>query len=147
MIRNRKENDPINGRPMTNQRRLLLEILRDAEGHIDAKELYRQASSRDSSISQATVYRTLKLFKELGLIEERLFGRIRCYYEVSGLPDHQHLICRGCGKVMEFNNPHFNELVKAVELEHGFRVTKAELYLKGYCPDCEEKETSDSMSE
>ena len=140
MSRNRKQDNPIRGHPLTNQRRLLLELLRDAEGHIDAKELYRRAGARDESISPATVYRTLNLFKELGLIDEMRLGKIRCFYEVKQSPEHQHLVCKGCGKVMEIQSPHFQRLVKAVQREHGFRVTKAELYLEGYCPECEDKE-------
>ncbi len=140
MSRNRKNDNPIQGHPLTNQRRLLLELLRDAEGHIDAKELYLRASTRDESISPATVYRTLNLFTELGLVDEMRLGKIRCYYEVKKSPEYQHLVCRGCGKVMEFQNHHFHKLVKAVQREHGFKVTRAELYLEGYCPECEEKE-------
>jgi Fe2+ or Zn2+ uptake regulation protein len=140
MSRNRKQNNPIQGHPLTNQRQLLLELLRDAEGHVDAKELYRRASARNDSISPATVYRTLNLFKELELVDEMRLGKIRCCYEVKQSPEHQHLVCRVCGKVMEFQSPHLQRLVKAVRREHGFRVTKAELYLEGYCPECEVKE-------
>ena len=140
MSRNRKQDNPIQGHPLTNQRRLLLELLRDAEGHVDAKELYRRASVRDESISPATVYRSLNLFKELGLVDEMRLGKIRCYYEIKQSREHQHLVCRGCGKVAEFQNPYFQKLVKAVRREHGFNVIKAELYLEGYCPECEEKE-------
>jgi Fur family ferric uptake transcriptional regulator len=139
MSRNIKQGNPIQGHTLTNQRRLLLDLLRDAEGHIDAKELYRRASIRDESISPATVYRTLNLFTELGLIDEIRLGKVRCYYEVKQSPEHQHLVCQGCGKVIEFQNPHFRKLVQAVRREHGFNVTKAELYLEGYCPECEEK--------
>lgn len=117
-----------------------MEILRDAEGHVDAKELFRRASVRDGSISPATVYRTLNLFKELGLIDEMRLGNIRCFYEIRQTPEHQHLVCRGCGKVMEFQNPYFKKLIEEVQREHGFQVTKAELYLEGYCPECEERE-------
>lgn len=140
MIRNRKQDNPIKGHPLTSQRRLLLEILRDTEGHVDAKELFRRASARDESISQATVYRTLNLFKELGFIDEMRLGKIRCYYEIKQSPEHQHLVCQGCGKVMEFQSPYFEKLIEAVGQEHSFRVTKAELFLEGYCPECEDKE-------
>lgn len=139
MSRNRKQDDPIQGRPLTNQRRLLLELLRGTEGHIDAKELYHRASVRDESISPATVYRSLNLFKELGLVDEIRLGKIRCYYEIKQSTEHQHLICQGCGKVMEFQTPHFQELIESVRREHGFNITKAELYLEGYCPECGEK--------
>ena len=140
MSLNFKQNNKIHGHSMTSQRRLLLELLRDAEGHIDAKELYRRASAKDDSIGQATVYRSLNLFKELGLVDEMRLGKIRCYYEIKQSLEHQHLVCQGCGKVMEFQNPHFQKLIEAVRREHGFKVTKAELYLEGYCPECEEKD-------
>jgi Fe2+ or Zn2+ uptake regulation protein len=140
MIRNRNIDNPIQGHTLTSQRRLLLGILRDTEGHMDAKELYRRAIARDESISQATVYRALNLFKELGLIDEMRLGTIRCFYEVKQSPEHQHLVCQGCGKIMEFSSPHFQKLVEAVQHERSFKVTKAELFLEGYCPECGEKE-------
>jgi Fur family ferric uptake transcriptional regulator len=142
MSRNRNQDNPIQGHPLTNKRRLLLELLHDTEDHVDAKELYRRASAIDESISPATVYRSLNLFRELGLVDEIRLGKIGCYYEIKRSPEHQHLVCRGCGKVIELQNPYFRKLIKAVRLEHGFNVTKAELYLEGYCSECEEKEKS-----
>ena len=94
MSRSRKKDNPIPGHPLTNQRRLLLELLRNAAEHIDAKELYRRASARDESISPATVYRSLNLFKELGLIDEIRLGNIRCYYEIKQASEHHHLVCQ-----------------------------------------------------
>jgi len=137
---NKSQTSQMKGRPLTTQRRLLLELIRDADGHIDAKELYRRASAIDESIGSATVYRSLNIFTELGLVDEMRLGKLRCYYEIKQSPGHQHLLCRGCGKVIEFQNPHFNKLIKAVRREHGFKITKAELYLEGYCPECEDKE-------
>jgi Fur family ferric uptake transcriptional regulator len=139
MSRNLNNDNPMHGHPLTSQRRLLLELLRDARGHMDAKELYRLASIRDTSISPATVYRSLNLFKELGLIEQRRLGNVCCYYEIKQSPGHQHMICQGCGKVIEFQDPHFQNLIKTVQDEHGFNVTKAELYLEGYCTGCKDK--------
>jgi len=143
MSRNRKIDNPIKGHPLTNQRRLLLGLLRDVEGHIDAKELYRRASAKDESISQATVYRTLNLFKESGLIDEMRLGKLRCCYEIKKSSEHQHLVCRGCGKVMEFQTPYFQKLIDAVRREHGFKITKADLCLEGYCEHCEQEEKGD----
>jgi Fur family ferric uptake transcriptional regulator len=140
MSRNRKQVNPIQGHPLTNQRRLLLERLRDAEGHIDAKELYRRASAIDKSISPATVYRSLKLFKELGLVDEMRLGQVRCYYEIKQSREHQHLVCQGCGRVIEFQNPLIGKLIEGIRREQGFHVTKAELFLEGYCRDCEKKQ-------
>jgi Fur family ferric uptake transcriptional regulator len=144
MSRNCNSDNPIRGHPFTTQRQLLLELLHEAEGHIDAKELYRRASTRDESISPATVYRTLKLFKELGLIDEMRLSKFRCYYEVRGSSEHQHLVCYGCGKVIEFDNPLVRKLIEAVQHQQNFNVTKAELYLEGYCTDCKDKEKTQS---
>ena len=127
------------GHPLTSQRRLLFELIRQADEHIDAKELYRRASSKDESISPATVYRSLNLFKQLGLVDERRLGKMCCYYEIKQPLEHQHLVCRGCGKVIEFESPLIRKLVDKIQREHGFNVTKAELYLEGYCLECEER--------
>lgn len=131
------------GHPLTTQRRLLLELIREADGHIDAKELYRRASSKDESVSPATVYRSLNLFKQLGLVDERRLGKVRCYYEIKQTLGHQHLVCQGCGKVIEFDSPLIRKVVDKVQREHGFKVTKAELYLEGYCEHCEQEEKGD----
>ena len=135
---NRKELE-MQGHPLTAQRRLVLELLRNAGGHIDAKELYRRATDKDESISPATVYRSLNLFKKLGLVDERWLGKVHCFYEMKQSLEHQHLVCQGCGKVIEFESPIVSELVDKVNLEHGFDVTKVELYLEGYCKQCKDK--------
>ena len=130
---------PMQGHFLTAQRRLLLELIRNAEGHIDAKELYQRARAREGSIGPATVYRSLSLFKQLGLVDGRKLGKVCCCYEIKKSSEHQHLVCQRCGKVIEFQNPHFQKLIKAVQREHGFKITRAELCLEGYCPECEEQ--------
>ena len=130
------------GRVVTSQRHLLLRLIRRAGGHMTAKELYRLASSRNESISLATVYRTLQLFKELGVIEERRLGQVYCYYEIKESREHQHLVCRCCGKVTEFESLPIRKLVEKVGRDHGFNTTKIELYMEGNCQQCT-KEASD----
>jgi len=136
----RKQNELTKGYPITNQRGLLLKLLREAEGHINAKELYLRASARDQSISPATVYRSLNLFKQLGLIDARRLGKVSCYYEIKHSSEHQHLVCQGCGKVIEFESPLVRELMNTVQEKYGFKATKAELYLEGCCQECEGKQ-------
>jgi Fur family ferric uptake transcriptional regulator len=140
MSRNRNRNlqKEIKDHPLTNQRRLLLELLRDAGSHIDAKELYRQAINRDSSISLATIYRSLILFKRLGLVEERRLSESRRYYEIRQTAEHQHLICRQCGKVIEFQSPVLEKVVKSILHDNGFNISQASLYLEGNCDGCDE---------
>ena len=136
MRNSRKITNEIKGRPVTAQRQLLLRLIKKTGGHISAKELYRRASRKNESISLATVYRTLQLFKELGLVEERRLGQVYCHYEVKGSTDHQHLVCRSCGKVIEFESPLISKLVEELRHEHGFSLTKIELYMEGYCRRC-----------
>ena len=135
----RKNRHEFSGRPVTAQRQLLLSLLRKAGGHITAKELYRRASRKNESISLATVYRTLQLFKKVGLVEERRLGQVYCYYEVKGPTDHQHLVCRSCGEVIDFESPLINKLVEELKQEHGFSLKKIEVYMEGYCQRCKEE--------
>jgi len=133
--------------PATPQRRLLLSVMQEAGRHLDAKELYRRASDRDINISLATVYRNLRLFKEQGLIHERHLGQTRCYYEMKHLGEHQHLVCQGCGRVIEFESPLIGKLVAEVERKNNLSVTRVELYLEGYCYKCKNAiENSSSVS-
>lgn len=125
--------------PLTSHRHLLLKLIRRTKEHLDPKELYRLASNEDKSISLATVYRNLRLFKELGLVDERHLGQVRCYYEIRRSAEHHHLVCQGCGKVTEFVSPLIRRLLDKVEREHGFKVTRAELYLEGCCQQCDEE--------
>ena len=136
----RKINNEMKGRSVTSQRKLLLDLIKKAGGHISAKELYRRASRRNESISLATVYRTLRLFKELGLVEERRLGQVYCRYEMKDSAEHQHLVCRSCGKVIEFESPLIRKLVEALKREHGFNLAKVELYMEGYCKECAKEE-------
>jgi len=125
--------------PSTPQRKLLFDVIQEAGKHLDAKELYRRASERDPSISLATVYRNLRLFKEQGLVDERHLGQARCYYAMKQLGEHQYLVCAACGKVIEFESPLIRKLIAEVQHKNNFFVTKIELYLEGHCRKCKEE--------
>jgi len=132
-------NNETQGHLLTSQRRLLLSLMRDTGEHMDARELYQRALTNGASISLATVYRCLHLFKELGLVDEIWLGQTRCYYEIKKSARHQHLVCRSCGKVIEFESPIISKLAYKLQREKGFKVTKAELRLEGYCQQCQHK--------
>ncbi len=127
------------GHLITSQRQLILSQIQKSGGHISAKELYQRASSKNKSISLATVYRTLRLFKELGLIEERRLGKVYCYYEIKESPEHQHLVCTCCRNVIEFDSDLVRRIVKRVQRDYDFNVTKTELYIEGYCKKCQDE--------
>jgi len=135
----RKHTSQIAGRPVTTQRSLLLELIRQADGHLDANELYRRAREKETRISLATVYRNLKLFKELGLIAESNLGETHSHYEIKGTAEHHHLVCLGCGQVIEFDSPLIAEAAAGIQREKGFDITSAQLKMEGYCPKCKQK--------
>ena len=140
---NNNQTVQMQGHFLTTQRRLLLELIRDTEGHLNAKELYQRARARDESIGPATVYRSLNLFKELGLVDQRRLGKVCCCYELKKSSEHQHLVCQRCGKVIEFQVPNFQKLIKTIRQEHNFKIIKAELCIEGYCEQCEQEEKGD----
>jgi Fe2+ or Zn2+ uptake regulation protein len=126
----------LTGQRVTSQRRLILDILRHSEGHLDADELYRLAKEREPRISLATVYRNLNLFKELGLVEERHFTEEHHHYEVKRKRKHHHLICLGCGRVVEFEYPLTRQMKEHISRKSGFKVLNTEVSMEGYCERC-----------
>ena len=126
-------------RRTTEQRQLIQEILQQADGHLDADEIYQQARQKSPSISLSTVYRNLQLFKELELVEEHQFDGMRRYYESAPQSKHHHLVCLGCGRVFEFKCPSAEKLKSRISRQEGFKITDAEVRLVGYCPECQRR--------
>jgi len=125
----------------TNQRALILEVIRHGQGHLDADEIYRRARIKQPRISLSTVYRTLRMFKELGLIEELHFDDAHHRYEIKPSSEHQHLICLGCGKIVEFECPLSSKMKEDIARENDFEVTGVEVRMTGYCPQCRQDRT------
>lgn len=130
----------------TEQRRIILKIIQQAGGHLDADDIYRLARKDLPVISLSTVYRTLQLFRKSGLIEEHQFSDMRRRYETVPSAKHHHLVCLGCGRVLEFNCPSTERLKSRISRQEGFEVTDAEVRLEGYCPECK-KRLSDRMTD
>jgi len=128
------------GKRVTPQRVLILETMREAGGHLDADEIYRLAKRKAPRLSLSTVYRTLTMLKEAGVIEELRLGEEHHHYELKGERGHHHLICRGCGKVIEFECPFSKELIRSLGEEHDFEVTGIHLDVMGYCAECRRKQ-------
>ncbi len=127
------------GRRATSQRTLLLELIRGAQQHLDAPELYRLARERDPRISLSTVYRTLTMLKEMGLVNELHFAEEHHHYEVKPPAEHFHLVCLGCGRVVEFESPLTAQLKAELTARHDFEITSTAIDLAGYCSDCREQ--------
>jgi Fe2+ or Zn2+ uptake regulation protein len=124
------------GKRVTNQRALIMEIIRQREGHLDADEIYRRAREKEPHLSLSTVYRTLQMLKKLGLVEELHFDEEHHHYEVKPSAEHHHLICLGCGRVIEFNRPLSRYIKRNIPEAKGFDIAETEVRMSGYCSRC-----------
>ena len=116
---------------MTGQRRVIARVLSEAGDHPDVEELYRRAASMDARISIATVYRTVRLLEEKGILEKRDFGGGRARYEPTGSGHHFHLIDIDTGKVVEFEDGEHERVVQAIARRLGFDLVSHRLELFG----------------
>jgi Fur family transcriptional regulator, ferric uptake regulator len=119
------------GLRMTDQRRVIARVLSDAADHPDAEELYRRASAIDPHISIATVYRTVRLFEESGIIERHDFRDGRSRYEEAPDTHHDHLIDMKSGKVVEFVDEEIERLQQAIARKLGYKLVDHRLELYG----------------
>lgn len=118
------------GMKMTDQRRIIARVLSESEDHPDVEEVHRRSSEIDSRISIATVYRTVRLFEEAGIIERHDFGDGRARYEEVTEDHHDHLINVQSGEVIEFQNTEIERLQEIIARDHGMHLVghKLELY-------------------
>ena len=130
------------GRRVTSQRALILDIIRQGDRHLDADEVYRQASEKQPRISLSTVYRTLQLFKNLGLVEEVHFDEAHHHYEIKPPSEHHHLVCLGCDMVVEFSYPLSRYVKKNVAQAKDFEIADTKVQITGYCSECQRERKS-----
>ena len=116
---------------MTEQRRVIARVLSVSKDHPDVEEVYRRAVEVDSSVSIATVYRTVRLFEEVGILEKHDFGDGRSRYEEATDDHHDHLINIKTGEVVEFTNDEIEALQERIAKEHGLRLVDHKLELYG----------------
>ncbi|OBY27038.1 Fur family transcriptional regulator [Leisingera sp. JC1] len=119
------------GLRMTGQRRVIAQVLQDSDDHPDVEELYARASAKDAGISIATVYRTVKLFEEAGILERLEFGDGRARYEDAEREHHDHLIDMNTGEVIEFCDPEIEELQERIARKLGYELRGHRLELYG----------------
>lgn len=119
------------GLRMTEPRRVIARVLSGADDHPDAEELHRRANALDSSISLATVYRTVKLFEDYDIIERHDFRDGRSRYEEAPTEHHDHLIDVRSGKVIEFHNEEIERLQEEIARKHGYKLVDHRLELYG----------------
>jgi len=135
---NQTKNTTLNtlGLRHTTQRSLIMEIIREGHGHLDADEIYRRARAKQPRISLSTVYRTLKALKEPGVIEELHLDDTHHHYEIRSNIKHHHLVCLECGKVVEFEYPIARYVRRNISEAKDFDIADIDLCIKGYCAHC-----------
>lgn len=119
------------------QRDAILETFFAMGGHVPVEALVARVRERDPRVSVATVYRTMKLLAECGLAVPRQFGDGQTRYEpAADRHHHDHLICTGCGRIVEFENDRIEDLQARIARGHGFEVESHRLEIYGQCPEC-----------
>lgn len=127
------------GMRMTDQRRVIARVLSEAQDHPDVEEVYHRAVSEDEAISIATVYRTVRLFEEAGILTRHDFGDGRARYEPAPDDHHDHLIDIQSGKVIEFTNDEIERLQHEVAEKLGYKLVDHRLELYAVPLDVEDK--------
>ncbi len=127
------------GMRMTEQRRVIARVISSSHDHPDVEELHRRAAAIDSGISIATVYRTVRLFEEAGILDRHDFGDGRARYEAAPEAHHDHLIDVETGKVVEFVDPELEALQKVIAEKLGYRLVDHRMELYGVRLDREDK--------
>lgn len=122
---------------VTKERSAVLRVFLDSERHITAEALYRKMKDEGATIGLATIYRTLNLFCESGLAEQRQFGDGQARYElIYNVNHHDHLICQECKRIIEFENEEIEALQKKVAKKNDFKIFSHKLELYGLCSSC-----------
>ena len=119
------------GLRITDQRRVIARVLSESEDHPDVEQLHQRASAIDSGISIATVYRTVRLFEEAGILDRHDFGDGRARYEAAPEAHHDHLIDVETGKVVEFVDPELEALQRQIAEKLGYRLVDHRMELYG----------------
>src|SRR5687768_61403 len=128
------------GLKKSRQRDLIAEIALTSEGHTGVEEIYRRVRKKDPKVGFSTVYRTMKLLKECGLVSERHFGDGLARYEpVHEGEHHDHLICTSCGEIVEFEDEGIEQRQDAVASRHGYSVLSHKHEIYGICASCNAK--------
>ena len=134
---------------LTRQRRILLDLLDRSGRHLDAESLYQLAKEKDPKLNRVTVYRTLKLLKKGGLVDEldlMHWQGDQHYYESRLKQQHAHVICLRCGKVEEFFGEQLQKMRRQIEMNLGFEIVTTRTEMGGYCPDCQSVRAQESAA-
>jgi len=138
MRRNKHEQQTGTGPNLTPQREAVFQVIKEREDHPTASEIFEAARQRLPGISYATVYNSLRYLREAGLVLEISFGDSASRYDRE-TGRHDHAICNGCGKLVDFDLPDSDRLMQAAARKSRFVAESVHLTLRGLCPECQGK--------
>ena len=128
--------------PVTAQRQAIAEVVLCSDRHVSADEIERELWSRGAAVGTATIYRTLDVMVRSGLVVERDFGEgFRRFEPARDEPNHEHLICTVCGRVVEFGEERLERMTMLLAEQHGFVRSRHKLVIEGVCGVCRERRT------
>jgi Fur family transcriptional regulator, peroxide stress response regulator len=125
---------------ITPQRHAILEFLIDSMAHPTADDIYKALEGKFPNMSVATVYNNLRVFREVGLVKELTYGDASSRFDFV-TTDHYHVICDGCGKIVDFHYPGLDEVEQLASHVTGFKVNNHRMEIYGTCTECSVKET------
>jgi Fur family ferric uptake transcriptional regulator len=125
------------GHRVTRQRLIILDAVCEGHGHTTLKQVFSRVREVDDSIDQSSLYRTFKLFMDLGLVVSATTDDGETYYEIAKSHKHHHLICRKCGKQQEIAHDVVQVMFDLLAREYGFRATTDHLVITGLCQECD----------
>lgn len=134
-----REHSQRHGLKSSTRRDLILETLANVGRHVTAEELLRAVRIRDPRVGAATVYRTLRILQDSGIVAERHFEGGATQFELVGEHHHDHLICTQCKTIIEFEDDATEEAQKRIADLHGFELHSHRHELYGLCPRCRRK--------
>lgn len=134
------------GLRLTPQRQLVLEILEGMDQHLDAEGIWQRAQQEDADINLATVYRSLNVLTEIGLVQISYLGegQKRAFYETVAKPDHLHFACLQCGNVLELDSQAFNQVQRELERRYAIAIQTVHLKFEGSCSECARHAANDN---
>ncbi|CAN5331291.1 transcriptional repressor [soil metagenome] len=124
------------GHRVTRQRALILDAVCSGGGHTPLSDICGRVRKLDATIDRSTLYRTLRLFVELGIVVAADTGGAETEYEIAKVAPHHHLVCRGCGSEQEISAHALEAMVREVRSHHQFQIETDHLVLFGYCDAC-----------
>lgn len=126
--------------PVTRQREQVAELVFTSDDHLSVDQIRRRLRERDAQVGLATIYRTLDLLVESGLVRAHDFGQgFRRYEPMQAQAHHEHLICQRCGRVEEFTHERLERMLPIIADEHGFQAERHRVEIYGVCRDCQRR--------